>query len=77
MHKKNSRVDKSKFGFKTKLNNVLELEEKEIVGRFPSKNISYECLKDYTRLNFEPLVGYTPHIMTLTNGWLVWDFKTT
>jgi hypothetical protein len=48
------------LGSKTRLNNVLELEEKVVVGRFPRKNMSCECLKDWMRLNFEPLVGYAP-----------------
>jgi hypothetical protein len=39
---------------KTSLNNVMELEEKVVVGHFLRKNMSSKCLKDSTRWNFEP-----------------------
>jgi hypothetical protein len=34
------------LGSKTRLNNVMELEERLIVGHFPRKKMSCECLKD-------------------------------
>jgi hypothetical protein len=34
------------LGSKTRLNNVMELEEKAVVGHFPRKKMSCECLKD-------------------------------
>jgi hypothetical protein len=59
------------LGSKTRLNNVIELEKKVVVGHFLGRNMSCECLKDYTRLNFEPLVGYVPCTITMEKGWLV------
>lgn len=58
------------LGSKTRLNNAMELEEKAVIGHFPGKKMSCEYLKDWTRLNFEPLMGYVPCIMTMErDGW--------
>jgi hypothetical protein len=38
----------------------MELEEKALVGCFPGRKMYCECLKDYVKLNFEPLVSYAP-----------------
>jgi hypothetical protein len=34
-----------------------------------------DSLKEWTKVNFELVVGYPPRIMTLEKGWLVWVFK--
>jgi hypothetical protein len=36
--------------------------------------MSNKCLKDYTKPNFEPMVGDSPSIMNFIERWLVWVF---
>jgi hypothetical protein len=64
-----------KLGIKTRLNDVMELEELVVIGLFPRREMSCNCFKHWKRFNFEPLVGYFTCIMTLEKGWLVWVFK--
>jgi hypothetical protein len=47
-----------------------------VVSQFPGRKMNKDCLKEWTKENFEPVVGYPPYIMTLAKGWLVWVFKT-
>jgi hypothetical protein len=59
------------LGAKTMLNGVMELEERTVVGRFPEKKMNRDSLKEWTKVNFEPMVEYPPCIITLAKGWLV------
>jgi hypothetical protein len=53
------------LGAKTRINDVMEMEEHVFVVRFIGRKIYGRCLKEWTKENFEPVVGYPPHIMSL------------
>jgi hypothetical protein len=65
------------LGEKIDLNNVLELEKHVVVIWFTSRKMNRESLKEWNKVNFEPFVGYLPHIMTLVKEWFAWVFKST
>jgi hypothetical protein len=55
----------------------MEMGDQALVGHFPGKRMSSEELKNWTKLNFEPVVESSPCTMILVKGWLVWVFRLT
>jgi hypothetical protein len=62
---------------KTKLNGIMEMGDRVLVGCFPRKRMSSEELKNWTKFNFEPVVGASPCTLILVKEWLVWVFRLT
>jgi len=40
-------------------------------GIFPGRRMSQETLKDWTKTNFAPLIGYYPQVVIFVHGWIV------
>jgi hypothetical protein len=51
------------LGAKTRLSDVMELEERAIVGRFLGWKMNGESLKEWTKTDFELVVKYHPYII--------------
>jgi hypothetical protein len=55
----------------------MEMGDQALVGHFPRKRMSLEELKNWTKQNFEPVVGASHMYPDLVKGWLVWVFRMT
>jgi len=73
--KKTQEVVNVNLGGKTKLNDIMEMGERVLLGCFPSKRMSNEELKNWTKINFKPVVGGSSRTLILEKGWLVWVFR--
>jgi hypothetical protein len=62
---------------KIKLNDITEMGDQALVGYFPGKRMNSEELKNWTNLNFKPVVGASPCTLILVKGWLVLVFTRT
>jgi len=58
------------------LDQVKHLSDCALVGKMENVKVSFEALRDWILAHWEPILKYTPHFSTLTNGWYIFYFHT-
>jgi len=63
------------MGMDVSLEEVCNLALCALVGRLDYRSCCKQTLTDWMQCNWEPVLGYSPEVMTLLRGWIGFVFK--